>query len=50
MKIVGQKRRKENLKPTPEFKILRQRLKEAVKLKSAGKYKNSDFDKLVNEL
>jgi len=36
--------------PTPEFKILKERLKEAAKLKASGKYHDMDFDKLVDAL
>lgn len=44
------KRVKKNLTPTPEFKILRERLKESIGLKLSGKYSKRDFDKLVDKL
>jgi hypothetical protein len=36
--------------PTPEFKILKQSLEEAAKLKASGNYRDLDFDKLVDAL
>lgn len=40
----------ENKTHTPEFLILSERLKEAVKLKASGKYRDRNFDKLVDKL
>jgi hypothetical protein len=34
--------------PTPEFLILIERLKEAANLKASGKYRDRDFDKLID--
>jgi hypothetical protein len=36
--------------PTPEFLILSERLHEATKLKASGKYRDRDFDKLIDAL
>jgi hypothetical protein len=35
---------------TPEFLILSERLKDAAKLKASGKYRDRDFDKLIDAL
>lgn len=35
---------------SPEFKILKKRLKEAFKLKAGGKYQERDFDMLIGTL
>jgi hypothetical protein len=36
--------------PTPEFLILSERLKEAARLQVSGKYRDRDFDKLIDAL
>ncbi len=36
--------------PTPEFLILIERVKEAAKVKASGKYRDRDFDKLIDSL
>jgi hypothetical protein len=36
--------------PTLEFLILTERLNEAAKLKASGKYRDRDFDKLIDAL
>ncbi len=48
--MIKKKERSKIKNPTLEFLILSERLKEATKLKASEKYRDRDFDKLVEDL
>jgi len=48
--MAKEKKKTKTKAPTPEFKILVERLKEAARLKASGNYHDRDFDKLVDAL
>lgn len=48
--MIRQKKKSKIKTTTPEFLILSERLKEAARLKASGKYRDRDFDKLVDTL
>lgn len=48
--MAKERTKSKNKTHTPEFLILSERLKEAAKLKASGKYRDRNFDKLVDEL
>jgi hypothetical protein len=48
--MIKQRKKLKIKTPTPEFLILNERLKEAAKLKASEKYRDRDFDKLVDDL